>query len=101
MGAHAADHPADFQLDQDSEEAEALVLEALADDRWDFRTIAGISDQTGLSEGAVEDVLARSEAVRRSDAPSPDGHWLFTLKSRPVSAREALSATRAIITKTF
>lgn len=100
MGAHAIDHTTKAQPGQ-AEQAEARVMEALADDRWDFRTIQGIAQQTGLPADAVEEVLTNSEDVRRSDAPSPDGHWLFALKSRPVSVRESLAATRAMITKAF
>ena len=100
MGEPAVDDVKGTWRDRVHDEDERRVLDALADEHWDFRTIRSISADTGLREDTVADILARSEFVRVSDAPGPDGDTLFTLKSQPVSKREAIAATQAVITKT-
>lgn len=83
-------------------ETEQRVLDALADERWDFRTISGVARATGLPEDRVAEAvghLEESDLVRQSHAPGPDGTKLYTLSSRPVSRREELAATQAMIAK--
>ena|SRR5436190_10098079 len=99
MTMHTA-HATESWQSQVQDERERLVLEALSDERWDFRTIAGIARETGLSEDTVAEILDQSEYVRLSGAPGADGSKLFTLKSQPVSPREGLAASQAVIAKT-
>jgi serine/threonine protein kinase len=82
--------------------SEQKVIEALSDPRWDFRTITGISKVTALSETEVRMILAKHpELVRMSTIPDRDGRELFTLRSRPVKAREKLAEMRTFITKSL
>ncbi len=73
------------------------VLGALGNDKWDFRTVVGLVNETGLPPDAVQTVLDQSEAVRRSAVPGPAGQDLYTL-SEP-SLREAFSIARSAISK--
>ena len=78
---------------------ERKVLDALSDERWDFRTVSSIADSAGLPEHRVAELLGHSDFVRVSDAPGPDATPLYTLKSRGVTAREELAAAQAVISK--
>ena len=66
------------------------VQAALGDSNWDFRTIRGISKQTGLDQDRVRQLLDqhRSE-VRRTLSRNRDE--LYTLKSRPMKFREIIA----------
>ncbi len=76
------------------------VLQALADPHWDFRTVEGISRDTGLAPATVEDVLQRqSHRVRQALVLGPHGRPIYTLRSKPVSLRERLSALVAVLAK--
>jgi hypothetical protein len=77
-----------------------LVIRALADPRWDFRTIDGIAADTGLSEDEVAAILTSlGDEVRRSEVPDKKGRALFTLRSRPVTAMERLAKLRNFLAK--
>ena len=66
------------------------IHEALGDSRWDFRTIGGISRQTGLDRDRVRQLLDqhRSE-VRRTLSRNDDA--IYTLRSRPIKIREVIA----------
>ncbi len=83
------------------EEPEARkLLEALADDRWDFRTIDGLSASTGLPEVRVRELLRKYQAlVRQSFVVDRQGRELYTLASRRPSLQEVLTNIRAVISK--
>jgi hypothetical protein len=68
---------------------EDAVVDALANQNWDFRTVDGIVRETGLQPDAVKEVLTRSERVRRSPVPGPNGADLYTLRDRSPSDRSA------------
>ena|SRR2546425_9732377 len=76
------------------------VFEALADDRWDFRTLDGIAETTGLSPERVREVLNKYQPfIRQSLVLDRRGRELYTLASRRPSFQEWLSTTRAVISK--
>ncbi len=76
------------------------VLEALADDRWDFRTIDGLSTSTGLPENRIRELLRKYPSlVRQSLVLDRQGRELYTLASRRPSLQEVLTNTRAFISK--
>ena len=82
------------------QEARDKVLAALADPRWDFRSIPAIARATGLSEPQVEEVLERNpDLIRRSLISGAHGRPLYTLRSRKKSWRERLDNLRAFLTK--
>jgi len=59
------------------------VLEALADARWDFRTLRGISDATRLDEKEVATLLNElQDYVRESSIRGKDGERLYRLIER-------------------
>lgn len=54
------------------------VLEALGNENFDWRTIDGVSKETGLSIEEVIDALnAASDKIVKSPDQSPDGKELF------------------------
>ena len=73
---------------------------ALADPKWDFRTIPGLAKAASLSEEEVQALLeAHSEQVRQSAVPDRHGRALYTLRSRPKKVREILAEIRAYAAK--
>lgn len=79
---------------------ERLVFEALADHRWDVRTIGGIARSVGLSVNLVEATLLKYEGrlIRRSHLPNADGEQLFTLKGQS-QVRELVDLLRTLASK--
>ena len=85
-----------------SDPIERTVLEAVADPKWDFRTISGIAKETGLSESDVKRVLEKNPAlVRQSLVPGRQGRGLFTLQERPIEPREKLGLLQVFLTKSI
>ena len=82
----------------DSEERQ--LFEALADRRWDFRTVDGLAADTGLTRERVVSILQKYPSlIRRSLVPDREGRDLYTLASRPPGMREWFSVTRAVTSK--
>jgi len=76
------------------------INKALADPRWDFRTIPGLAKAANLSEQEVQALLeAHSDQVRQSAVPDRHGRALYTLRSRPKKVREFLAEVRAYVAK--
>lgn len=72
------------------------VLAALADERYQFRTVPSISAETGIPEDSVRSILeAHAGDVRKAPLHDMKGNVLYTLRSRPRTAREILAETRA------
>jgi hypothetical protein len=86
--------------DVDLDSTARRVIEALADERFDFRTIQGLSEAVGLPEATVQHVLEdHDDLVRVSAAPGSNGEALYTLRSRPVTARESLAVAQTALEK--
>ncbi len=78
-----------------------LVLQALADEKWDFRTIDGLAKETGLPADQIRKIIgAYPELVRRSPVRDRLGRSLFTLKSRRMQLPEKLAFLRLLLSKT-
>ena len=78
------------------------VLDALRNERWDFRTPHGIAAEIAADEADVEDVLQRLEAagvVRRSAIPDPKGRKLYTVKEKPLTPGESYGLLRNFLAK--
>jgi hypothetical protein len=74
---------------------ERKVFGALADPKWDFRTIAGLSKDTGLQPDNVSQILEKyPQLVRMSSVPDPKGNILYTLRSRRPKLQEILAMAR-------
>ena len=71
------------------------VRAALANPRWDFRTVDGIAKEVHLNPDQVRQVLDSMGSEVRI-AKGRDYRTLYTLKSRPVTAREILSSIRYV-----
>ena len=79
---------------------ERSVFRALADPAWDFRTVRGISESTGIAESEVAQVLRKyPDLVRRSPIPNRQGRELFTLRSRRPKPQEVIAEIRSFVTK--
>jgi len=79
---------------------ERKVFEALANPQWDFRTVSGLSRDTGLPEVEIRTTLDKyGSLVRKSLVPDRHGRELFTLRSRGVKLQERLAELRMFITK--
>ena len=78
------------------------IRAALEDSRWDFRTIEGISRDTGLGIACVSEQLDqhRSE-VRRAVSRDGKGRELYTTKPWPVGFREVIADIHAFASKSL
>lgn len=93
-----ADSPPTGWRDRVTDPEDRAVFEALADEDFDFRTLQGLVDVTGLSPDRVQAALERhSDLVRLSAVPGPNGEALYTLSSRPVTTREQLALAQSVI----
>ena len=62
---------------------ETKVFEALADPRWEWRTLRALTKAANATEGEVRAILGRYPLlVRHSTVPSQDGQELYTLQKR-------------------
>jgi hypothetical protein len=76
------------------------VFEALADPTWDFRTIDGLAESTGVPKKRIEEILPKYRAlVRQALVLDRLGRELYTLSSRASTFRELLTNARAFISK--
>jgi hypothetical protein len=79
----------------------AAVLAAIDAERYDFRTIKGVAEETGVSREVVRGILVSSpERVRLSLAPGPHGELLYAGRDKSVSWRERFCALRQMMTLT-
>ena len=59
------------------------IINALRGERWDYRTIDGISNETGISPVEVKDYLLHNkDKVWKSSLPDRKGNTLFTFIDR-------------------
>lgn len=82
-----------------NEGLEGLVLHALEDDSYDFRTAAGIAAETRLPEREVVHILENNipERVRLALIPRPQGKEWYAPRTRPPSKRERRWRWRAAL----
>ena len=77
---------------------EQKVFAALSNPKWDFRTLAGISRETGLPESEVRDILKKyPQWIRQSIVPDRQGRELFTLRSNSIKLLEYLAQARMFL----
>lgn len=79
----------------------ALVHEALSDPEFDFRTVKGISNQTGLSDIEIERLLETHAAEVRQRLSRGDRTPIYTLRSRPAKLREILADLQIFASKSL
>jgi hypothetical protein len=79
---------------------ERKVFDALQNPDWDFRTITGISRNTGIEEDVVKAVLEKyPDLVRTSPITDNRGRHLYTLRIRPFTLQERLAIAQRAISK--
>lgn len=84
------------------QDAWGKIRAALEDSRWDFRTIEGISRDTGLDIICVSEQLERhGSEVRRAISRDGKGRELYTTKPWPVGFREVVADIHAFASKSF
>jgi hypothetical protein len=105
MSTITQDQPTLFSQNEMSQvvnPAAKSVLQALADEKWDFRTVDGISKETGLPSDQVSRILQSfPELVRRSPVRDRLGRSIYTLKNRKMKGQEAKAFLRLLITKSI
>ena len=80
--------------------AARTVLQALAEEQWDFRTIDGVSKETGLDPEQIKRILqSYPELVRRSLVRDKRGRSLYTLRGREMKSQEKKAFLRLLFTK--
>ena len=81
---------------------ERRVFEALADERWELRTIHGMARDTGLSPEKVRGIVDKhAPLVREANIPDSDGNRLFALRERAPSWREHLTTFIAVFSGNY
>jgi hypothetical protein len=67
--------------DKSLETASQLVINSLEDPRYDWRTIEGISKETGLSNSQILGIInGVGNAIVRSSIPDEEGRSLYTTR---------------------
>jgi len=88
------------EMSQIANPAAKSVLQALADEKWDFRTVDGIAKETGLPSDQVIRILqSYPEFVRRSPVRDRLGRSIYTLKNRKMNSQEKKALLRLLLTK--
>jgi hypothetical protein len=81
-----------------SDPDERKVFEALANPQWDFRTIPGLSKDTGFPVDRIARILRKyPNLVRKSVVPDLNNQNLYTLRSRRRKFKEFLATARAFM----
>lgn len=81
---------------------ERRVIEGLANPEWDFRTVTGLTMETGLDMQYIEGVLKKfPQLIRYCDVPDKQGGLLYTLSDRPKKLREKLALLRVFLAKSL
>jgi hypothetical protein len=79
---------------------ERKVFEALADPKWDFRTVDGIRKASGLPDDEILSILTKYEGrlIHKSDLPA-QGRDIYTLKTDRAETKELWAKLRTFISK--
>ena len=86
----------------DKHDAWSRIQAALSDPRWDFRTVDGLSRETGLNAADIQELLEENRhKVRRAVSRDRKGRALYTTKSWPVGPREVIADLQAFAAKSF
>lgn len=84
------------------ENAWRLILAALEDEHWEFRSVEGIASETGLDQRIVrEQIELHKDEVRCSLVKDTEGRELYTAKHRKVGWRELLRDIHVYATRSF
>ena len=73
------------------------VLEVLGNEKYKWRTIDGVSQETALPAEKVIDVLRSSDEIVKSSIPSPDGRSLYTTREHFRKSASAFERVLSVI----
>ena len=76
------------------------VRAALANPKWDFRTVEGVARETGLDAGSVERLIEQHRSEVRQTW-SRERRVIYTLRSRAKELREILADVQMFVSKSF
>jgi hypothetical protein len=81
--------------------SEVKVFEALANPKWDFRTVKGIAKETSLNSTLVSNIINAhtGKLIRKSVIPDKTGDELYTLKSKRADIAEIYDQFRTFLSK--
>jgi hypothetical protein len=81
---------------------ERLILEALDDSKWDYRTLEGLERTSGLTRESIKMILNKQQKfIRKSDIPDVKGRDLYTLKKDENETKEFLFRLKTYISKSI
>lgn len=81
---------------------EKKVFEALADPKWDFRTVEGLVKSTKLSPEEIKKIIQKHpELIRKSTVPDRYGRQLYTLREKNTETLELFQKLRTFISKSI
>ena len=74
------------------------VHNALANPKFEFRTVAGIARETGLDADEIQKLLSQhEEKVRIAYSTDKEGRLLYTPRARSQKFREVISNVKTIV----
>ena len=83
-------------------EAVEKIQAGLDDPQWQFRTVRGLVEETGLPDYLVAHVLEDPVVIaRKSVLTDREGQGLYTAADRPVTWQERLERFRTVLGRDF
>jgi GAF domain-containing protein len=80
---------------------EDKIISCLKNSKYDFRTVEGISAETGIQADKVQTFLQSSSMVRTSLARNKRGMTLYAHRDRPIKLQEVLSISQDFLGRYF
>ena len=81
---------------------ELLIIKAISNPKFDFRTINGIAKETNLNTQIIESTINKyPNIIRKCKIPNKNNESLFTLSNKPVSIRENIAFWLFLIKKSL
>lgn len=79
---------------------EEKIVAALRDEKWDYRTAAGVAEETGIPIKTVRAFLeSRKDIIWKSSIPDKRGRDLYTLNDRHSQSKEFLRNLSSFMSK--
>jgi hypothetical protein len=73
-----------------------LIISALENDKWDYRTIDGIAAELKVGKDQVATVISSDPGIRQSIMRDAQGRHLYTTKKRKSRIADIYSAFQAL-----
>lgn len=85
------------ELSKEKKERQRLVMACLKDPRYDFRTVSGISRETGIPESDVKTILEHADFSRKSMVQDRYGNDIYAYSGKSPSLKEMLAIIRRVL----